>query len=305
VKKKTMKDFEFYHVFTKGTPFSNLYETEEDFIIGMNSLPLCLKNTDATLLASTLKDSHEHHVIKGSYDDCATFLSQHVRHAVSVLAFRRKKQGLPFHKPGSDGVQCSILPIDSEKSLRQRIAYVMANSFDSGLALAPWWDPWCTASVYFADEKQLRQHGTLIRDIPARQRKLLSKRFDYPDDWKIDERGLIPPCYYIDYPTVNRLFRNPSWFVNYIYYSINAAGAAIEEEIGRAGTMVHSIQELRPMAARLSLQLFGTENYPILGKSQKLFLAKRLTLSCHARPSQLQRLLNIPTEELRTYLDTH
>ena len=287
-----------YHAMTKGIPTFDLYESEDDFVVGMNMTGILARNCGVTVLASKLNDSHEHHVLSGNYEDCRLFLNRHVEHAKGQIRFRRKREGMAVCPQPS--LELSILPIETEYSLRNRIAYVIKNSFDSGLPFMPWWDDWSTAKVYFADYRMLLAYGRPIPEFGniLEQRRVFHTNVPVPQEWRADDRGLICPVWYTDYIRVNSIFRTPESFLRYL---TGKKTAEAEEQIQRSVALEVSVQSLREVAKAKSLDLFGTKDIQRLNEYQKVQVCKDL-LAKGASVAQLQRVVHIPSERLRHLL---
>lgn len=82
----------YFHVFSKGQSSRNLYETTDDFVRGMNAIPVYLRRYRLRLFAAKLNDSHEHFVLQGAYGDCLDFIGQHIKHAAMVRSYRRRRE---------------------------------------------------------------------------------------------------------------------------------------------------------------------------------------------------------------------
>lgn len=287
----------YYHAFTKGSPSINLYETETDFVAGMNSIPVLLERFGLRLLISKLNDSHEHHVLHGTYLSCLNFMREHVRHAAQAIAFRRRKDGLELPEHYFTGLGISILPIETEQSLRNRIGYTAKNSYDNGLPIAPWYDPWSTACTIFAPYELLMSRGKRIGDLgnTLKQRRLLHTRHVFPADWRVDGRAMIHPVWYTDHGFVNRLFGTPERFVRTL---VNRKNAEEEEAIRQASSAEKTVQELRTLASEEASRLYGNPDVERMGTYEKVRICTTLR-RVGATYSQLQRIFRIPMEELR------
>lgn len=287
----------YFHAFTQGRPDFNLYETDEDFVAGMNAIPLLLFRTHTTLLAAKLNDSHEHFVLAGVEEECRQFLREHVRHAALTAAIRQRRDGVSPAKYA--GVKMSLLPITDPQSLRSRIAYVVKNAYDAGLPIAPWWDRWGCASAYFAGD-MWKGVGCRIGDLGlvSARRRLLHSQFDFPEDWRVDEQYRIHPVWYTDHLAVERLFGRPETLVRYLASRSNAEE---EEQIRTASAMEKSVQEYRIMAAELAREQLGTADLRQLSPREVVMLSRHL-LRRGARYSQLQRIFGLSSDELRHLL---
>lgn len=287
----------YYHAMTEGNPSINLYETESDFVSGMNYIPPLLERFGVELLIGKLNDSHEHFVMRGTYLACWNFVREHVRHAAQTIAYRRREAGFKLLDTYFPDIDIKVLPIETENSLRNRTAYVAKNSYDSGLPIAPWYDPWSTASTIFAPTDLLRAEGTRIGDLgsPTVQKRLLRTQQLYPQDWRVDHRLRINPVWYTDFASVNRLYGAPEWFILRL---VNRKNSEEEEAIRQAATVEKTVQDLRLLAANESRRLFGSSDIERLETFQKIQVCYALR-SIGATYSQLQRITRIPTAELK------
>ena len=181
---------EYYHAYTKGLKRNLLFSCDEEFVYGMNLIPKALRRSGAVLLAFCLMDNHLHFILKAPRDRCNSFMINY-----------RKSLGTFLSKSGrriSEEIETGISRIGTSDYLMTSIAYVLRNPMVAGTNYIPQDYRWSSASIYFRRQARIgavgqRALGTLsYKD----KRVVLKGRCDFPDDWLVDEEGMIlPECY--------------------------------------------------------------------------------------------------------------
>ena len=67
----------YYHVTSSALEKNVIFQSREDFIIGMNDIALCVLKYDVRILCFCLMSNHFHFVLYGSYKDCYGFIQEY------------------------------------------------------------------------------------------------------------------------------------------------------------------------------------------------------------------------------------
>ena len=67
----------YYHVCTDGNAISWMYQDDEDFIAGINRIPLCILKNYVEVIAFILMDNHVHFVLYGTALQCKKFINSY------------------------------------------------------------------------------------------------------------------------------------------------------------------------------------------------------------------------------------
>ncbi len=147
------------HIYSNGHTVLNLFDTDEDYVFGMNLLPITAYSCGVTLLMIQLMGTHFHIIANGHPEDCARMLAL----IGSSLMRRLSKTGRKGF--AAKGLDVSIDEIDTEVELKNKIIYVYRNSIMAGYPLAPWQYVWGPGDILFVDHK-LASKKQKITDMP-------------------------------------------------------------------------------------------------------------------------------------------
>ena len=279
---------EYYHAYTKGLKRNLLFSSDEDFIYGMNLIPKSLKGTGVVLLAFCLMDNHLHFILKSTRDKCNGFIVKYKKSLGSFLARNGRRI--------REDLEAGVSRIGTSDYLMTSIAYVLRNPMVAGTNYIPQDYRWSSASIYFRRQARIgavgqRALGTLsYKD----KRVVLKGRCDFPDDWLLDEEGMILPECYTAVAEVEGLFSSVG---RYLYH----ISANREAEVNGAvsGKVRLSDSDLKKEAVKMCLNMFGTASVNMLDHGQRLLVCKSLRKEFGAAANQLARVMDIDAEYLK------
>ncbi len=280
----------FYHVFTAGLSKSLMFADDEDFIAGMNDIPACSLSAGVKVYCFCLMDNHVHFILKGSAGSCVSFIRQFKR-----LRSRRfgRRAG---HSVSLDGAEIGIKAVEDAEYLVSVMAYVMRNPVAAGITVMPGEYPWSSASLYFGS-KVFRQKMRKFSDIGSREKKMLpGSRLKYPDDYLLQEDGMIFPGSYVEYAEVEKMYRSPKRLLYYL-----SKNSDMEYEIG-TGTISktrYRDSELSASLDALSSEMFSVRSYSMLRIEDRFRLAKEVRRRYGASVLQVARVTGIEAAMLR------
>ena len=87
---------------------------------------------------------------------------------------------------------------------------------DAGYPFMPEDYPWGAGRLFFHPASD--RPGKRIGDLPVRRRRALFRtRMDMPEDWQMDEYGMILPRCFVDVKAVHELFGSPKRFISFLF----------------------------------------------------------------------------------------
>lgn len=279
---------EYFHVYTKGLNKNLLFSCDEDFIYGMNLIPKCLRGTDIRLLAFCLMDNHLHFILGAPRDACNRFIVNYKRNLGAFLAGSGRKIG--------EAVEAGVSRVGSSAYLMTSIAYVLRNPVVAGAGYIPQDYRWSSASLYYRRRERDGDGGlrTIGRLSYRERRALLKGRCDFPDEWVIDEDGMILPEFYTAVSEVESLFASVR---RYLYYLSSNHEAEVN------GAMDDKVRlrdaDLRKEAVKICLDKFGTASVTMLDHGQRLLVCKCLRKEFGATFKQIGRIMHMDSEYVR------
>ena len=170
-----------------------IFRSREDFVYGMNGVPVCALMCGVDVLSFTLMTNHVHFVVTGREDSCLGFMRNY-RRRLSRLA----------DMGGNSAVGMKEIP-DKETFMRT-VAYVLRNSLSSDPEVLPLFYKWGSGSCYFRkDSLLLPVEYRRVSDFGYREiRKMLHSNLALPDDYRLTPEGTICPANYVNRFSVPR-----------------------------------------------------------------------------------------------------
>ena len=199
-----------YHICSDGTRVSVLFELPQDKVFAMNLMALLARRYQVRVYCQVVMDTHFHLVAQGRGEDIGSFEVQ-----------MKRQLTMYFHSTGrdyllKDGIWIHHEPIQDDVELMQKIIYVFRNPMDAGYPYLPEDYPWGIGRLFFHPAPEAR--GKRIGDLTIRaQRDLFRTRMPLPQDWLLDDNGMIHPRCYVDVDAVHALFGSPRRFIAFLF----------------------------------------------------------------------------------------
>lgn len=199
-----------YHICSDGTRVSVLFELPEDKVFAMNLIATLAHRYRLRVYCPVVMDTHFHLVAQGKAEDIAAFINQMKR--LLTMYFRRSGRDYLL----KDGIWIHPEPIHDDIELMQKIIYAFRNPMDAGYPYLPEDYPWGAGRLFFHPPSG--QPGKRIGDLTVREkRRLFRTRVEIPDDWELDENGMILPRCFVDVNAVHALFGSPRRFIAFLF----------------------------------------------------------------------------------------
>lgn len=284
---KFLTEGPFYHANTP-EDYPVIFTNDNDYRDAMSILALtAMSFPKVNVYAFQLMSNHIHLLSSGQLSDIQDFLDyfiarlkKHFCEAVDIKTFQFKL----FH-------------IHNLDYLRNAIAYVNRNGFVVNDNATPFSYPWGTSAYFF--QPLLRDYekvsGTAIGT--KRIRELMHSR--YFDNYKdVNETGgYISPAVYCRISEAEQLFRNARQYFYYTSRNVEAH-SEIAKTIGEA--LCYTDNDLCYIATKLAKRDYGADKILELNAAQKMTIAKLLHYEYNASDKQLQRVLKIPQDLLKS-----
>ena len=271
------------------------FRDESDFKVAMNYVAIqaaCCPEVD--VLAFILMSNHVHFVVQGRHSDVCFFINK-FRQRYSL--YYSKRHGIKELLRNND-IDIKLIPCEGE-SVERAIAYVQMNCVAANICPHPSQYPWGTGSTFFAHSCKMQRR---IEEISARAReRLLHSNCDLvPCSWHITEEGYIDPHSYIDFQTVETIFRNPRR-MNYFLSSSSKARKRIEtSEDSLPAFLDQTILGALPDLCR---SLFNKRTFKMLLSEEQTELARQIQYRFNADAHQIARVCGITYAQAVKLLD--
>ena len=282
----------YFHICTDGNAVPWIFQDDEDFIAGVNRIGICSIISKTETVAYTLMDNHGHFIMYGTLLECKQFINTY-----KVVTGKHISRKYKINNPLRD-LPVEIIPIKNEEELAATIAYLDRNSVVAGFKFLPSEYPWGSARYMFR-ECAVDIKSRRLGDIGLNEkRRLLRTRLPLPDDWEIDcHKMLVPVKSFLNIARLENIFKTP---IRYNYFLAKKLEGSIEMAQGLKTFLPD--KELRPVAAQISMALFGTTDLRLLNVKSKLRIARELRHAYAATVKQISRMVYMSPESLNGFI---
>ena len=288
----------FFHVCTDGNSLDWMFKDYPDFVAGMNRTGICRLISGARTIYFILMDNHVHFLLYGSMPACKEF----------IITFKKLLSKHICSKYGLKGylqnVPTEIIRINSPAHLVETIAYFDRNPTAAGWKFMPYDYPWGLGRFMFR-----RPCGTAadnmsgLRRLDSFSRKTQHLMFGthllLPQDWIVDQYGMIDPRCYVDMEFIESLFKSPG---KYTYYLSKKLEGEIEKDFNTSVRTFIQDKELRMIVEKIAGELYGTRDIRILDINSRITLARKLRYEYASPPKQISRMLHLNVELLKGFI---
>ena len=283
-----------WHFYTDGSAVDVLFDSEQDFIVGMNRVYIASQSYEITILAFCLMDTHVHFILYGEYEQCNKFVHKFILLTSKYIQFHhgesKKLRNLPVNHQF----------IDNDFYLKVAICYVVKNPFVAGLPFNALDYPWSGNPLYFrragywssVNPPVAVQTGSFTK---REQMFFLKSKMQLPENLAI-ANNIVHPSEYVAYEVVEKIFRTHksfNWFMS----------ISKEEDVEAKGGIISRlsipIQELRQNLRKICKERFGVETTRTLSTQDRIKLAKLLRTRYNSSPKQITRACGLIYDEVK------
>lgn len=273
----------YWHVCTEGLEKETVFGSREDFIYGMNGVPVYAIMYDVMVLAFCLMINHVHFIVAGKEKECRDFIQSYKRR-MSLLA-------------NMSGTDVCIKEIDNRDYLLKAIAYVLRNPMTAGQKVLPFMYEWGSGGIYFRGEVMPYGHLTAVRDVKHRDmRRFIRSNVILPGDYLVTDEGMVYPGSYVRSDIVERLYGTPA---NMLYHVLRNDCVDVELAGNVLSKVRYGDSELAGPVRRFCSMRFGCQSVSDLSPEDRCRLAEMLRKSYGIGFRQMARLTGLDTGLLR------
>lgn len=277
----------YYHVSSHGLESNDIFKSRRDFVQGMNDIALSVLGFDVCILAFCLMSNHFHFVLYGTLEECRKFALEYKRRCGIRMRITCGEV------KGMKDVEMSINFIGSQEYLENVIAYVLRNPIAAGIMIVPYHYMWSSAFLYFG--APIHQGGERLNDMSERKRFsiLKSRTSTLPDNYLVDESGMILPSCYVDVQAVERIFRHPARFMVSLARKVEND---VEVMMGLAESVSMTDQELLTQMNVLVKLEFCKDSIFQLTMEERMKLCLLLKRNFRAGVKQIARVTRLSSD---------
>lgn len=256
-----------YHISTKGIDSFSIFNNDNDYILGVNTLALLSYNLRSPILAFCLMSNHVHFIISCPSSDAAFYFITEYKRLISMRLYYSHQQ-----RKTLKNIDVSIKQLTDSWYLKKCIAYVLRNPIAADIVTTPENYRWSSYRSYFS------QHNNTdlvtVKNISKRQaKKRLRTHYDLSQcNFKIDSKNVLHS--FIDHQTVMDLYKND--YVYFLSFIVKGNDSEMEKELGFSSNIKITNRSILTIVKQESLNRYGTEDYLSLSLSEKKLLIKTL-----------------------------
>lgn len=283
-----MSEGEFYHVCSEGLEKRMIFRNRREFIMGMNQVAICCLKYNVRVLCFCLMGNHFHFILNGIYQECWKFGNEYKRICAMMM---KRTQG---SDTGMKDVELQIKEIADMGYLENAIAYVLRNPIVAGFRLMPHQYEWSSGNMYFRNSyiaAGRRADSFSVKELA----RLLNSNIKIPGHYVINDSGIISPLNYIDYRTVEAVFRHPSRLLGLLSARKEAE---FEVFLGIADKYTPDIEELKDSVRELIKVQFGVRAVSQLSMEQKILLCGLMRRNFRASRKQIALITRLNMETI-------
>ena len=179
-----------------------------EFIIVLNCLAVASWFYDVKIVAFCIMENHLHIILYCRESDCQCFINSFRISLTKKMMHHRDS----FGRYGARGTQC--VELRTERDIKDAIAYCLRNPLHHKITKDIWNHPWSSIRLYFRNTHIINAKSSPINPVFIRQ--FLPEHFDLPENWQINDQGLVLPDCYVDTSIVENLFHTKGEFADYL-----------------------------------------------------------------------------------------
>ena len=287
----------YFHVCTDGRKLPWMFQDDDDFIAGINRIGLCYLKTGVNIIAYVLMDNHVHFVLYGTMLQCKLFINTYKRlTGIWIL----NKYGIGDYLRL---LPTEIIRIENEESLLNTIAYLDRNPLMAGYKYMHGEYPWGSSRYAFKDISTLTLSKDGFKPISTltrrRQRELLNSKVLFPDEWLINDSGMICPLSFLNIKKLESFYKSP---MRYSYFLAKKLEGVVEQELEHSQKLFMPDKELRPIVNELVRTNFGNKELQQLDVNERIFIAKRLRHNYASTIKQISRMIHLEPSVLEGFI---
>lgn len=187
----------YWHLCSEELPNKLIFREKEDYIAGMNSIPIAMQGCEMTIYCFALMSNHFHFLLSGA--------EEQVRRFFFKLKVRLGKM-LYSNSPYSPlyNLRPTLVKVHDEEHFRIEVAYILRNCLAAGIC-DPYTYRWNTGYLYFNPRLTIYKCPQVCDVSPYVLRNILHTKVVLPENYRITEEMILPESY-VDYKKVEKVF---------------------------------------------------------------------------------------------------
>ena len=232
-------------------------------------------------------NNHFHFILRGNHEECLKFGREYKRLCAMLM---KRTQNIDN---AMKNVEIMAKEINDRSYLEYAIVYVLRNPIVAGFKIMPHQYPWSSGNMYFRNSYIPAGKEAKDFNVKELQHQILCSKTRIPENYIIDEEGMVSPLCYIDYSTVEELFGHPSRLMGLL-----SAKKESEFELFLGITEKYNpdIEELRDSVRELIQAEFSVKTVSQLSIEQKMQLCTLMRRNFNASRKQISMITRLNLE---------
>ncbi|MBP5397992.1 MAG: hypothetical protein J6Y32_05135 [Bacteroidales bacterium] len=282
-----------YHLCTDGWKEGKLFNSEEQFKMGMSTVALISLVFEVKIRSFVLMPNHIHLLIYASGKVCLRifrFMKRRINHQLV-------KDGCPS-LPKSYGMK--LIPIEDVKSMRNHFIYLSRNAYEKNFCV-PEGYPW--GSIYLPFNRTSEYiRGVRVEDMNLRDvRSIIGTYVKLPDNWEIHPSLGVLPRNYIHSDGIRELFDTPKSYMTKLVKDYESF-VHLSQELGEE--FVFSRPEAEDIMLAKLRSMYPGKWLRDLTTSEKGRLAVQLNRQYTIPAGMLAEILYVPEHTLTQFINS-
>ena len=274
-----------WHLCTPGEKQPLVFKRPEDNVFSMTLVAMCAYDCPSVqVITFEIMSNHVHFVLCGSETDVMAFFDLFKKRLRRYLIGKGDRTDLTHftcEKP---------IPIKTLESMRNQICYTNRNNFVVDPGHTPFSYPYGANGYYFLPRiRNLKD--SLFSEMTLREKRNLihAREPSYPEDYIITD-GYFSPANYCRFDIGEAVYRDARHYFNHLAKGIESY-REIAASVG--DSIYYTDDELFDVVRRICKEKYEGRRPTLLGKNEKLELARKLHFDYNADNAKISRMLNI------------
>ena len=289
----TSQEYDFYelgpvwHLCTPGMHQCSIFRTREDFVFGMNLVALAASSyrDEIKILTFELMSNHFHFVMACEEPTLNGFFD---------FIYKRLRRYLAAQQRAGDvnALSFNYFAVKDLRYLLTLIAYVNRNGYLVDPNHSPFTYPW-GANMFFFNPCALELPSVEVSKLSLDKKRQIfkSRNFEIQPDYRyLTGAGYISPASYCHLSLAEGLFKDARHYFGMISRKVESY-SQIAKELG--DSIFYTDEEMFAAVYSHCANRYDVKNPTLLGRNDKIEVAKLMKYDYNASNSQIMRLLKI------------
>ena len=282
-----------YHLCTDGWKEGRLFNTIEQFKMGMSTIALVALSFDVKILSFVLMPNHIHLLLNANGATCLEvfyFIRQRI-------LSRLKQDG---NIPLPQDYWMKLVSVCDRESTQNHYIYLARNTYEKDYCI-PGAYPWGTDYLFFSRLSNFIRGTRADKMKNCDVRKILCSRLPLPPDWEIHPTLGVLPRNYVCLDIFSQLFNSPKSYMTRLvkeYESFVHLSQALCEEWSP------SKSEIDDIVYGTMRNMFKGKRMDDLSPEEKGRLAVTLDRQYHFSTELLSQIISLPERVVRQFIQS-